>query len=162
MEKLAHLKEYRYLCRKLKKMKVTAKILNDKFQECRNVYFKNMAGMLPIPTLSVMHSYRKSGEFLFVPVGKRARLKVREIRISDYFDFTEEQLRNILVHEMIHYYIAYNHIEDDAAHGIEFTKIASKLNAEYGLNITEKIDASELTRSEDAPNLSWWFVKIFG
>lgn len=143
-------------------MKVTTKILSEKFQEYRNAYFKGMKGIIPIPTFSVMHSYRKSAEFLFVPVGKRARLKVREIRVSDYFDFTEEQLRNILVHEMIHYYIAYNHIEDNADHGDKFMQLAHQLNEEHGLGITAKIDASKLQRTNDAPNLSWWFVKVFG
>jgi predicted SprT family Zn-dependent metalloprotease len=79
-----------------------------------------------------------------------------------YFDFTEEMYQNVLVHEMIHYYIAYNKIEDNEDHGVEFMKLAESLNRKYGLSITKKIDASSFKRNEKASKISWFFTKLFG
>ena len=82
-----------------------------------------------------------SGYFIFDPV-KKGRIKHKKIYMTDYFDFTEEMYRNVLVHEMIHYYIAYNKIEDNEDHGVEFMKLAESLNRKYGLSITKKISSS--------------------
>ena len=71
-------------------------------------------------------------------------------------------IRNVLVHEMIHYYIAYNKIEDNEDHGVEFMKLAESLNRKYGLSITRKIDASSFKRNEKASKISWFFTKLFG
>ena len=64
------------------------------------------------------------------------------ILMSDFFDFDEETLRNIMVHEMIHYYLYLNNPRDcsvfrrflrffsfkDYCHGPEFMAMAQKLN----------------------------------
>jgi len=71
-------------------------------------------------------------------------------------------IRNVLVHEMIHYYIAYNKIEDNEDHGVEFMKLAEALNRKYGLSITKKIDASSFKRNEKASKIFWFFTKLFG
>ena len=57
------------------------------------------------------------------------------IKISRYYDRDEKDLINTLVHEMIHCYIAYNHIRDTSPHGVEFIRIMRKLNRQYGLNM---------------------------
>jgi predicted SprT family Zn-dependent metalloprotease len=58
-----------------------------------------------------------------------------------------------MVHEMIHYYIAWNRIKDNNAHGKEFMKIANELKEKYGLNITKKVDASSFKLTENAPKI---------
>ena len=122
------------------------------------LYFE---GRLPLPKFEVMHTYRMSGYFIFDPV-KKGRIRHKKIYMTDYFDFTDEMYRNVLVHEMIHYYIAYNKIEDNEDHGVEFMKLAEFLNRKYGLSITRKIDASSFKRNEKASKISWFFTKLFG
>lgn len=56
-----------------------------------------------------------------------------------------------MVHEMIHYYLAWNCIKTKKAHGDEFMMIANELNEKYGLNITKTLDASSFKRTEQAP-----------
>ena len=41
----------------------------------------------------------------------------------------------MLLHEMIHYYIAYNNIQDTAPHGDVFKAMMNRLNREYGWNM---------------------------
>ena len=74
------------------------------------------------------------------------RLTADDIRypilMSDCFDFDEETFRNIMVHEMIHYYLCLNNPNDcslfsrflrflgikNSDHGPEFMAMAQKLN----------------------------------
>lgn len=64
------------------------------------------------------------------------------ITVSNYYTFTEEQLRNILVHEMLHEYIASLGIEEKREHGKIWKKYAKQLNEEYGLCIKEVEDVN--------------------
>jgi hypothetical protein len=48
---------------------------------------------------------------------------------------TERQAQNVLLHEMIHYSIAYTGLKDTAPHGIVFKGMAEKLNRKYGWEI---------------------------
>ena len=62
--------------------------------------------------------------------------------MSDCFDYPEKVFVEIMVHEMIHYYIAWNRIKDNKSHGKEFMRMANEMKEKYGLNITKTIDAS--------------------
>jgi len=42
------------------------------------------------------------------------------MRISTMFDLSESEQDDVIIHEMIHYYIAYNGIRDNSAHGKVF------------------------------------------
>ena len=88
------------------------------------------------------------------------------ILMSDFFDFDEETFRNIMVHEMIHYYLYLNDPSECSAfshflrlfgfkssdHGPEFMAMAQKLNEQYGLNITVTYDASSIPLAPNAPH----------
>lgn len=80
--------------------------------------------------------------------------------ISDYYQFSEKQVISLMVHEMIHYYLAINGIDTRGTHGKDFMKMARKLNKKFGLHITEFIDISKLKRSDDAPLLGYWWSKL--
>ncbi len=58
------------------------------------------------------------------------------IRVSTYYDCTEREYQETLLHEMIHYYIIYNRIHDTSSHGPAFRRIMQQLNSKYGWNIT--------------------------
>ena len=58
-----------------------------------------------------------------------------------------------MVHEMIHYYIAWNRIKVLRSHGRVFMRMANEMKEKYGLNVTKKIDASSLKLTENAPKL---------
>ena len=63
--------------------------------------------------------------------------------MTDYYDFTPKQFEDILVHEMIHYYLAYFGLDKSCSHGCEFKKMAKRLNETYDLNITKYLDISQ-------------------
>lgn len=67
----------------------------------------------------------------------------KSIEISVRLDLPEEEYIDTLVHEMIHYYILVNNIEDDGAHGTVFRSIMQEISNKYGIKITIEFDPSE-------------------
>jgi len=63
------------------------------------------------------------------------------IHISNYYEQTEQEVQNVLLHEMIHYYIAYKALKDTSPHGTLFKGMMNELNCKYGWNITISIAA---------------------
>ena len=135
------------------------------FWYCNEHYFNHE---LPNPKYGVLHSYSTLGRFSYNLGDKNKPVKkcYRAIFMSDYFDFDEETFRNIMVHEMIHYYLFLKGFSDfslirhlflrfftfkDYHHGPEFMAMAQKFNEQYGLNIAKTCDASAIPLSPNAP-----------
>ena len=118
---------------------------------------------LPIPFCGVLHSYRTCGYFQCKYYGGWFSKTFYDfsISITDYYDFTDEQFNNILVHEMIHYYLTYTGVDRRCRHGKEFKKMAKELNKKCHLNITKYLDISKYKKRKGAPSISYWFVKQF-
>ena len=130
------------------------------FDECNEKYFE---GQLPIPMFDLLHSYRTCGYFnCDYEQGWFSRTLYNfRISMTDYYDFTPRQFEDILVHEMIHYYLAYFGIDKSLSHGREFKKMAKRLNQTYGLNITKTLDISQYKRREGTPAISYWLAQWF-
>ena len=127
------------------------------FWECNRLY---LGHQLRKPQFGLMHTFRYLGKFEYRWGEKKKPVKKRYMAIlmSDFFDFDEETFRNIMVHEMIHYYLYLNGTSDcsvfsrflrfvgfkNSDHGPEFMAMAQKLNEQYGLNITKTCDASSI------------------
>lgn len=119
------------------------------FNECNKKYFN---GSLPSPKYGLMNKLNILARFECNKNKKREKpIKWQEIKFSDCYDFPEDVFRNLMVHELIHYYIAWNGIKDNKDHGKEFMRIANELNTKYDLNVTKKVDASSFPRTEKAP-----------
>ncbi|MBQ7530501.1 MAG: SprT-like domain-containing protein [Paludibacteraceae bacterium] len=58
------------------------------------------------------------------------------LRFSRRFDFSETELQDTLIHEMIHYYIACHQLQDISAHGQLFRQMMNDINQKYGRHIT--------------------------
>ena len=137
------------------------------FWECNRLYFGHQ---LRKPQFGLMHTFRYLGKFEYRWEEKKKPVKKRYMAIlmSDFFDFDEETFRNIMVHEMIHYYLYLNGTSDcsvfsrflrfvgfkNSDHGPEFMAMAQKLNEKYGLSITKTYDASHIPSAPDAPKRS--------
>ena len=137
------------------------------FWECNRLYFGHQ---LRKPQFGLMHTFRYLGKFEYRWGEKKKPVKKRYMAIlmSDFFDFDEETFRNIMVHEMIHYYLYLNGTSDcsvfsrflrfvgfkNSDHGPEFMAMAQKLNEQYGLSITKTYDASHIPSAPDAPKRS--------
>jgi len=126
------------------------------FSDCNIKYFDKK---LPTPKFDIIHSKTILGRFQYRR--DKNRIKRQKIMMSDYYDYSEKDFKEILVHEMIHYYIAYNGINDNGDHGKKFFEIADELNKKYDLNITKTKDTSSFKRTEDVSKSKYSFWSIF-
>lgn len=129
------------------------------FDTCNMEYFE---GKLLFPQFGLLHSYRTCGFFQYNKGGWFDKtLYDPTISITDYYDFTEKQFKDIMCHEMIHYYLAYFGIDRRCRHGKKFKEMAERLNKTYGLHITKILDITQYKRRKGTPVLSYWFAKNF-
>ena len=136
------------------------------FSDCNRKYFNQS---LPIPKFGLFNKLTELARFEFNKnkpkkgdKKKSLPIKWQAILFTDCYDFDEETFRNIMVHEMIHYYIAINGIKDNNDHGKEFMKIAEEFNQKYNLNIRKIIDASSFKGTEKAPKRKGLMKFLFG
>ncbi len=140
-------------------MEVTKEYIKERFRELNKTVF-NME--LPLPDIQLLKSYSYCGRFSCKKVISKRRLKGQRIEISSYYDWDEKDLDDVLVHEMLHYYLAYKHIDNELTHGEEFKKYAEEINTAFDLHITEKVDCTKFKKTKNAPKLSWVLMRIFG
>lgn len=108
-------------------MQITISWLRANFQTFNRRYFD---GGLPEPRYHIGRSRTRLGSLSFKR--KRTWRKVVNydytLGMSNYYDQNEHQFQSVLLHEMIHYSIAYTGIRDSSPHGIVFRGIMDRLN----------------------------------
>ena len=130
----------------------------EMFWKCNEKYFNNE---LPTPKDGLMNKTSILARFEYYKDKKgKHPIKWQKILFSDCFDFDEKVFEDIMVHELIHYHIAWNGIKDNKKHGKEFMRLANEMNEKYGLNVTATIDASSFKKTENAPKSI--FEVLFG
>lgn len=115
-------------------MQITTEHMKAWFTELNGMYFN---GELPVPRLKTGNSRTQAGS---MSCKYRRFPGVRKcydfcIRLSNYYDISEDEFRNVFMHEMIHYYIAVKGLRDTSPHGTLFRRIMNSLNAR-GWHIT--------------------------
>ena len=111
-------------------MEITRDTIYISFHLYNFEYFGNK---LPAPNFKVRHSYRTLG-FFSCEYDEDGYMFNQTIEISDSYDYTESQLRDILVHEMIHYYGYYMNFDIEGLHEDYFLGMAERINKD-GYNI---------------------------
>lgn len=97
-------------------------------------------GELPFPEFRITHSYRTLGMYSSYPTRDGHYGDV--IEISDNYDYTESQLRDLIVHEMIHMYLMHFGIDKNCSHGKAFRDMMEDLNRRHGLHIAVNADVT--------------------
>ncbi len=115
-------------------MQVNVRNLEAWFAEFNANYFGNE---LPTPVFSVGNSRTRLGSLSWETHRRLFSKTVSNytMRISNYFNVTEFDFKNVLLHEMIHLYIVSKGIKDTSPHGMVFCKMMRKINA-FGWKIT--------------------------
>lgn len=125
------------------------------FRQFNQNYFGNM---LPMPYIKIRHSVNTLGYFSYIQNEMSGTTETLEI--SDFYAYTSNQLRDIVVHEMIHYYLYYIGEDVRLKHGKSFKRMARQLNQSYGLHVTPTIDLTRMKPRPDAPYLKRLLFKI--
>lgn len=72
------------------------------------------------------------------------------ISISTRFDLQQPELEDILIHEMIHYYIWHHRICDTSPHGHEFLRMMHSINIRHKRNISVRHHTSAEQLASDS------------
>ena len=139
-------------------MEITEQIIEQKFREYNKEFFNDE---LPLPKFGLLKSYITCGYFSCKKIIGKRKLRGQRLDISAYYDWDEDDLKNVIVHEMIHYYLAHKHIDVELTHGDAFMEMANELNRKYNLRISKKVDCYNFKKTKNAPKLSWFLVQMF-
>lgn len=104
-------------------------------------------GELPPIALRISHAATRLGTFSF---DKRRPATSRRISISDRFDLTERELDDVIIHEMIHYYLHLKGLADATPHGPNFRAMMEKINTEHGRAVSVRTKLDGETRQTGA------------
>jgi len=117
-------------------MKATIPYIEQKFEEFNRQMF---GGKLPKIPVELSDAKTFLGQCVFKkrrkPFGKIELYDFR-LRINTRVDLLEREVEDTIIHEMIHYYIGYNRLEDTSAHGPLFLGIMNEINRKFGRNLT--------------------------
>lgn len=139
-------------------MRPDLKFVDERFDEFNRRMF---GGRLPVvrPRLADARTYL--GKCIYkvrpLPDGRRETYDF-ELRISTRMDLPEQVVEDTIIHEMIHYFILVNGLNDTSAHGRIFRAIMGSINDTYGRNITISHKADAAQRESAAAVRRRWHV----
>ncbi len=119
-------------------MDVTTDYVKQKFEEFNNLCFEGKLKPLP---------FRMSNARTFLGMVKFKR-KLNFDATWHYYDFefvisqkcentgSEQEVEDVIIHEMIHYYILSNQLHDNGPHGDIFKRMMRDINARYNRHVT--------------------------
>lgn len=125
-------------------MKPTVEYIEKKFDEFNEKYFDSKLERVPIELWKSKHSlgqcmYRVRRTIL----GKKHYYDFK-IRINERLDMSEDELDDVIIHEMIHLRIFSKPYYDRSAHGPIFRKMMNHINERYGRHIRIRYKFSEV------------------
>lgn len=129
-------------------MTVTVAFLQERFSHFNRLIFE---GKLPDVEIRLSRAKRFLGRLEYRRVRGSFSRVVRcdnfLIKISTYRDLSLDELDDVLIHEMIHYYIAYFNIKDSSAHGEVFRSMMHEINRRFARHIT--ISYKDISAAQD-------------
>ncbi len=116
-------------------MRATLDYVIEKFDYYNRLCFE---GALPRPELAINARYSSLGRTCTFRQQEQDGTVSEHFRIeiSNRMDLPEEEYIDTIVHEMIHYYIGYNHIQDTSPHGRVFLAKMKEITERYGIRIS--------------------------
>ena len=104
-------------------------INRNKIEEIFNVWNKKaFNNELPTPYFEVMTTKSLLGQYTQKNIRGE---KYHIIRVSNFYNRSEQEYTNTVVHEMLHFYIDFKGIKDTSSHGKIWKKMAQDLNKRF-------------------------------
>jgi len=130
-------------------MIATLEYVNEAFDRFNKLCFE---GSLSKPPISLSRSRKALGMVRYhknkMPDG-RFHYYDMQMLISDMRDVEESVLEDTILHEMIHYWIMSNQMQDSSVHGKIFRAKMNQINKDFGRNITIKHRLTEEEQNSD-------------
>lgn len=119
-------------------------------------------GKLPLPRIRIGHAKGYLGQLRYkVKKDKSGKATYSDfsLNFTQRYEMDQEKLEDVVIHEMIHYYIHYNNIQDTTAHGVVFRKMMDDINIRFKRNITIS-DRSGLPVSDESQQIKMHLVCV--
>lgn len=65
------------------------------------------------------------------------------LRFNTRLDLPEQEVEDTIIHEMIHYFVTYKHLEDSSSHGPIFLHIMNSINERFGRHLSVSYKTSD-------------------
>jgi len=142
-------------------MKATIDYVSEKYDEYNRLIFGGQLPQIPI-RLSDSKSYLGQLTFRSRQTADGTTEKYNFcLRVSTRVDLPENELQDIIIHEMIHYFIAYKKWQDTSTHGKIFRKMMNDINSRFGRNINVRYKVRKEQREEFVdPRARWHAVAL--
>lgn len=118
-------------------------------------------GRLPLPLITLCEVTSFVGQY-------KSRIRVNpdgtreaydhQLRFSKVFNLSERELDDTIIHEMIHYFISWNGLQDRSTHGPLFKALMNSINEHHGRNISVSHRTSNAEISDARASKKKWHV----
>lgn len=140
-------------------MLITVSDIQSIFNKYNSLCFD---GKLPLPRIRIGHAKGYLGQLRYkVKKDKSGKATYSDfsLNFTQRYEMDQEKLEDVVIHEMIHYYIHYNNIQDTSAHGVVFRKMMDDINIRFKRNITIS-DRSGLPVSDESQQIKMHLVCV--
>lgn len=140
-------------------MGITIDYVKQKFGEFNQKMF---SGKLPMPIIELGNAKTSLGSCTCKtrrrwPGGPVEKYDFR-LRFSTRYDLSEQEQDDVIIHEMIHYYIDYNDLPDTSTHGLIFRQMMQSFNTRFGRHITVSHRHGPLKTRPQAERRTWHVI----
>lgn len=130
-------------------MRISADYAKEKFR-----YFNHLCFGDALPEIKIIINNSRRSLGMFVHPGRSAgnpKSRIREcsLKFSQRFDLDQPIIDDTIIHEMIHFYIWYNDLNDTSTHGHIFRHFMKDINLKHSRNITVTHRCSETELNSD-------------
>jgi len=142
-------------------MKATLPFVLETFEKFNALCFE---GSLPPIPVKLTAAGTFLGKVTYVGrrnlLGRVSKYENYTMRISTLFDLPAKELEDVVIHEMIHYYIALKGIRDTSVHGTVFRSMMENINSRFGRNISVRHNAasSQVSAKTEQIRANWLCV----
>ena len=139
-------------------MKATIKYVEKKFDEFNRQMFGGRLPKLPVRMSDAVTFLGMCvAKVRTLPDGRKEHFDF-ELRVSLRHDIPERDLEDVIIHEMIHYFIMYNELVDSSPHGELFKAMMRSINRTYGRNITISRRSTPEEHKQTVESKAQWHV----
>ncbi len=129
-------------------MKATLPYLRERFEHFNHLCF---GGVLPVPAFRLTTASSYIGQMRYRhrrgPDGSWQRYAFT-MSFSTRFELDEAEVEDTIIHEMIHYYIDFNNLQDTSIHGRLFRQLMNDINLRFNRHITISLRDPEILNTD--------------
>ena len=142
-------------------MKATLEFITERFERFNREIF---GGRLPAVPVSLCDATSFVGQYrsrTHTSPDGHSEPHDHILRFSTAFDLPERELEDTIIHEMIHYFVAYNGLHDRSAHGPLFNALMNSINENHGraISISRRLTPEEKSNLASAKK-KWHVIAI--